>query len=486
LATNAAPSREEPLLPIPHNLDAERAVLAAILVDNTALDPAKLIVAPSDFFDIHNRKIFTHMIALAELLYPVDYITLLDSFKRTGELQEGDLVAYLSSLPNGVPRGTNIERYARMIKEKSVLRTLAFTGQAIQDQALTGEGTPEEILERARAMLASVPDVNTAARTFHAGEEYMNAPALRCAIRNAVQLDVATIFGGLSGQAKTWILLSIAKALLKGRGTLLWGHFPVEVTAEKVIYLIPESTIGPFGHRLRLMGLMEYVESGRLQTRTLSKGPRVELDDPRILSAAKNAHVFLDTIGRWSEGDENSAGDNQRGLASDIFGLLGAGACSAVAAHHSPKGFSKETVMSLEACLRGSGDVGAMVGSAFGVRQLDPEKNIVHIECVKARDFEPPAPFQLIGRPFINNEGDFRMHRKPGDCEKLAEYLDIPGRKGRATASSRTKASNLEHLRAWLREDPELTSRQLVERFWTLKISVDDSSIRRYRKELGL
>ena len=142
--------------------------------------------------------------------------------------------------------------------------------------------------------------------------------------------------------------------------------------------------------------------------------------------------------------------------------------------------------MSLEACLRGSGDVGAMVGSAFGVRQIDAAQNIVHIECIKGRDFEPPAPFQLIGRPFINDEADFRMHRKPGDCGRLAEYLEIPGRKGRATQSSRTKASNLEHLRAWLREDPELSSRQLKEKFWAVGISVDDSSIRKYRKELSL
>ena len=120
----------------------------------------------------------------------------------------------------------------------------------------------------------------------------MNAPELRCAIRNVVQLDVATIFGGLSGQAKTWILLSIAKALLKGKGTLLWNHFPVEETAEKIAYLIPESTIAPFAHRLRLLRLMEYVENGRLLTRTLSKGPRLELDDPRLLLRRKTPTSF--------------------------------------------------------------------------------------------------------------------------------------------------------------------------------------------------
>jgi hypothetical protein len=73
----------------------------------------------------------------------------------------------------------------------------------------------------------------------------------------------------------------------------------------------------------------------RLLVRTLSKGPTPSLSDPRILFAAKGAHVFLDTATRFGEGDENSAGDNQRGLANDIFALLGSGAWSVIAAHHS-------------------------------------------------------------------------------------------------------------------------------------------------------
>jgi len=340
--------------PLPHNPEAERSTLAAILLDNSFLNAARQIVSPSDFFSIQNQKVFSMMLGLAEKASPIDYVTLLDAFEKTSAHVPEDLAAYLSSLPNGVPRPTNIEFYAQIVREKAVLRHVVHTAQLLQEEALAAGADARTIVQRASANLAAFPDV-TAPVTFHVKEEYVNAPELRFAIRNLVQLDSATIFGGLSGQAKTWVLLSIAKALLSGKGTLLWNHFPVEETAEKVIYLIPESAIGPFGHRLKLLGLMKYIENGRLLTRTLSKGPRIDLDDPRILSAAKNAHVFLDTIGRWSEGDENSAGDNQRGLASDIFGLLGVGALSAIAAHHSPKGFSKETVMSLENCLRGIG-----------------------------------------------------------------------------------------------------------------------------------
>src|SRR6202035_2920699 len=108
------------------------------------------------------------------------------------------------------------------------------------------------------------------------------------------------------------------------------------------------SSIGPFKYRLKLFGLYEHLRD-RLLVRTLSMGPTLCLSDSRILLAAKGAHVILDTAVRFcAEGDENSAGDNQRGLASDIFALLGAGARTVIAAHHAPKPFARENVMRLE------------------------------------------------------------------------------------------------------------------------------------------
>jgi hypothetical protein len=141
---------------------------------------------------------------------------------------------------------------------------------------------------------------------------------------------------------------------------------------------------------LQLFGIYSALAQNdeRLLVRTLSKGPTPCLSDPRILFAVKGAHVFLDTAARFGEGDENSAGDNMRGLASDIFALLGAGARSVIAAHHSPKPFARENVMRLENVLRGSGDIGAILTTAWGVKQLDAAANIIHIENVKPRDFQ--------------------------------------------------------------------------------------------------
>jgi hypothetical protein len=300
---------------------------------------------------------------------------------------------------------------------------------------------------------------------FHTYEEFKNAPPISFSIEGILQNGSATMIAGLSGHGKTLVMLSLAKALLSTRGhKKLWDQFNVLATASRVLYLIPESGITPFKERLKRFHIYHYLKDGRFLVHTLSKGPTPDLSDPRILAAAKDAYVFLDPTIRFEKGNENEAADNQRGLAADIFALERAGARAVIAAHHAPKHFSKESVMTLENMLRGTGDIGAMVATAWGIKQLDAEKNMIHIENLKARDFEPGKPFQIIGRPHINEEGDFRMHKKPGECGTLAEEQN--GNKGGAPLKVRkAKAANKELLRGFLQDDPKASSPELVERF---------------------
>jgi hypothetical protein len=198
----------------------------------------------------------------------------------------------------------------------------------------------------------------------------------------------------------------------------------------------------------------------------LNKGPRIDLDDPRLLRHVRDAAVMIDTGTRFGEGDENSASEVANGLASDIFGLLSAGAACVSIAHHSPKSFAKDNFISLENVPRGSGDFGAFVGAGFGIRQIDKIRNVIHVETIKARDSEPSEPFQIIGRPWIDQEGDFRMHRIPGQCGKLAEYLDTTKSKGGANDATReSRATNKELLQHWLRDDINQSSERLADRF---------------------
>ena len=184
--------------------------------------------------------------------------------------------------------------------------------------------------------------------------------------------------------------------------------------AKRVLYLIPESGLGPFVHRLRLFDLCGHVKDKRLFYRTMSaQDPWEKLTDPRILRAAEGADVFLDTAIRFMDGEENSASDSRQ-FADILFALQAAGTRVITCAHHSSKGFERQNTMSLETALRGSGDIGAMAVSAWGLRQIDKAANRIHVENLKCRDFEPCEPFRLEGRPWIEQEQSFRMIAQPG------------------------------------------------------------------------
>src|SRR5579862_6741493 len=118
--------------PLPSNLDAERSILGAILLDNNALNTAVESLKPEDFFLPQHRHVFNQMVALGESQQAIDLVTLSEELHRRGELEASGGAPYLASLVDGVPRVSNVEHYARIVKEKAVLRNLVHTAHNIQ------------------------------------------------------------------------------------------------------------------------------------------------------------------------------------------------------------------------------------------------------------------------------------------------------------------------------------------------------------------
>src|SRR6201997_1318925 len=144
--------------PLPHNLEAERSILGAVLLDNHSLNAAVEKLRSEDFFLPQHRQIFQRMIQLAEHQQAIDVVTLMDDLARRGELESAGGAAYLSQLADGRPRATNVEHYARIVKEKSVLRNLAFSAAAIQEQALAGGDDADVILDRAESTIFQIAE----------------------------------------------------------------------------------------------------------------------------------------------------------------------------------------------------------------------------------------------------------------------------------------------------------------------------------------
>jgi len=150
--------RHEPALdrPLPQNLDAERSVLGAILIDNAAMKVAAEKLVPSDFFSSYNVVIFRHMAQMAETAQPIDTVSVSESLGRAGDLEKAGGAAYLAQLLDGVPRVTNVAHYAKIVREKALLRDLVHTAYDIQQQALDATEDPQETLARAAATITAL------------------------------------------------------------------------------------------------------------------------------------------------------------------------------------------------------------------------------------------------------------------------------------------------------------------------------------------
>ena len=143
---------------LPHNLEAERSVLGAILIHNDAFNLAAQVIDSADFYRDAHRRIFDRMVALNERNHAIDFVTLKEELSRSGDLNEVGGPAYVASLADGVPRATNVEYYARIVKEKATLRNLIYAATKILGNAYEADQESDLILDEAESAIFSVAD----------------------------------------------------------------------------------------------------------------------------------------------------------------------------------------------------------------------------------------------------------------------------------------------------------------------------------------
>ena len=145
---------------LPHNLDAERSILGSIILENGALNQAQEILREDDFYRDGHRRIFRVMGTLHEVSSVIDLITLKNELQRTGDLDAVGGLAYISSLIDGVPKSANVEHYARIVREKSILRSLIDTGNRMINLCYQAEGAAEDVLDEAQKQLFTIAEGN--------------------------------------------------------------------------------------------------------------------------------------------------------------------------------------------------------------------------------------------------------------------------------------------------------------------------------------
>ena len=143
---------------LPHNLEAEKAVLGAVLIDNEQFDRAAELIDSPDFYRHAHQQIFDKMVSLSDRDEVIDLVTLKEELNRAGNLNEVGGPAYIAALVDGVPKSTNVEYYAKIVKEKATLRSLIGSANKILTTAYQDEVEPEVQLDQAESEIFQIAD----------------------------------------------------------------------------------------------------------------------------------------------------------------------------------------------------------------------------------------------------------------------------------------------------------------------------------------
>lgn len=154
MATKEVPAGKIP----PQNLDAEKSLLGAVLIDEETLADISEHVTAKDFYEKRHSIIYAAMMRLYEKHKPVDLLTLTEELNRKKEIEIIGGSAYLTELTNYVPTSAHAEAYAELVAQKAVRRRLIKASGEISELGYNEDTTTQELLEKAEAELFSVSD----------------------------------------------------------------------------------------------------------------------------------------------------------------------------------------------------------------------------------------------------------------------------------------------------------------------------------------
>ncbi len=215
----------------PQNLEAERSVLGGVLLDNQAVQKVTEILQEGDFYRDAHRKIFQAMVDLQEKSEPVDLITLTEEIDRRGWMKDVGGAGYLGSLVDEMPTAANILYYARIIKEKAILRQVIEAATKIVRDGYEGPDDAVDFLDKSEQTILEisrnqqrkgfVPIRDVMNETFQSIEELYQKQGMITGVRthfdvfdqftSGLQRSDLIIIAGRPSMGKTALALNIAR-----------------------------------------------------------------------------------------------------------------------------------------------------------------------------------------------------------------------------------------------------------------------------------
>ncbi len=281
----------------PQNIEAERSILGAVLLENEAVNNVLEILSVNDFYSESHRRIFSAILELYEKNEPSDLITLSNILKDKNQLDSAGGVSYLASLVDNVPSAANVAYYSKIVKEKAILRGLIGTATEIITKSYATEKDVENILDEAEHAIFEIsenkikpafyPIKEIIKDSFRTIEKLYEKKELVTGVptgfekvddlTSGLQKSDLIIIAGRPSMGKTAFALNIAQhaAIEKGIPIAL---FSLEMAKEQL--------------SIRMLSSEAKVDSQRLR-----KGFLGETDWPKLTTAAgrlSEAPIFID------------------------------------------------------------------------------------------------------------------------------------------------------------------------------------------------
>ena len=140
----------------PQNIEAEQAVLGAMLISKEAIAESAQILNPQDFYREAHRIVFEAMLDLSNRNQAVDNLTVIEQLNKTNQLEKVGGIAFVTALANTVPTAANVVFYAKIVKEKALMRHLINTATAIAAMGYEGADDADSIMDKAEKMILEI------------------------------------------------------------------------------------------------------------------------------------------------------------------------------------------------------------------------------------------------------------------------------------------------------------------------------------------
>jgi replicative DNA helicase len=281
----------------PQNIEAEQAVLGAIFLEPSALTVASEILIPEDFYLASHQKIFNAMLKLNDEGKVVDLVTVTEDLAAAKLIEDTGGVSYLSELASSVPTAANIEYYARIVEEKSLLRRLIRTATEIASDGYSREDEVEALLSEAEKNILAVAQRKNAGafhnikdvlvRTYDNIEQmHQRAGEITGLETGFIELDRMTagfqrndliIVGARPSVGKTAFALNIAQNVAHKTGENI-AIFSLEMGAEQLV--------------MRLLCAEGNIDAQRLRTGSLTDDDWGKLT--MAMGSLSNSGIFID------------------------------------------------------------------------------------------------------------------------------------------------------------------------------------------------